>query len=127
MVSGFSIGINYLDTKTATFQEDDLVAGNWSGVSICQQKNSACHDELAFYHIYKTKNPLIYRIDGYKIVNKDTVDMGTLDFNYDRVNQILTYINNNSEWRMNITGNKMEGELWTSEKILFRKIHLKKN
>jgi hypothetical protein len=127
MVSGVPIRIIYGDITYNSFQEDNSVAGNWSGVSVCQQKNSACNDELAFYRIYQTKNPLIYQIDGYKILNKDTVNMGTLDFYYDQTNRTLTCINNNREWRLTITGNKIEGELWTSGKTLFRKIHLTKN
>jgi hypothetical protein len=62
-------------------QEETEVAGNWSGTSVCQLKNSGCHDESAYYRISKTKNPLIYQVEGYKIVNKDTLNMGILEFN----------------------------------------------
>ena len=124
--SAFSNQANNGDTKSAWLQVDTAVAGNWTGQSICQQKNTGCHDELAFYRIYKTKDPLIYRVEGYRILNKDTIDMGPLDFHYNRVNQMLICVNSHIDWRFTIAGNQMDGELWNADKVLVRKVHLKK-
>jgi hypothetical protein len=105
-------------------QEDSTVTGNWSGTSICQQKNSGCHDEQAYYHISKTNSPLIYEVTGYKIVDNKKVNMGTLNFNYDISSHILTCTTQNGIFTFIIKGKNMEGELRTHDKMLFRKISL---
>ena len=105
-------------------QKDSSIAGNWSGTSICQQKNSGCHDEQAYYHISKTNSPLVYEVTGYKIVDNNKVNMGTLNFSYNISSHILTCTTLNGIWNLAIKGNKMEGELRTHDNILFRKILL---
>src|SRR5215467_12814047 len=62
--------------------ESDLV-GNWSGESICQDRNSACRDEKNVYHVSKSKNPGIMTISADKIVDGQAVNMGSIDFKYD--------------------------------------------
>lgn len=124
--SPFPEQVTCSERKMTALQEDTLVAGNWSGTSTCQSANSGCHDELAFYHISKTTNPKVYRIAGYKIVNRDTLNMGTLDFNYESSSKTLTCNNSNGAWTLVITGNAMKGELRRSGNSVFRKILLKK-
>jgi hypothetical protein len=108
------------------FQEDVIVAGDWSGTSICQLKNSGCHDEQAYYHIIKTENPLIYQVTGYKIVKNDSMNMGTLDFNYDKSTHSLNCTTPNGIFTFVIGGNNIDGELRNHDKVLFRKILLKR-
>jgi hypothetical protein len=119
--------IKVIGRTSVKLQEDELVAGDWSGTSICQMKNSGCHDEQAYYHITKTKNPLIYQVTGYRIVKNDSVNMGTLDFNYDKQSHSLSCTTQSGIFTLVITGNNMDGELRTHDKILFRKILLKRN
>ena len=123
----FHMQIKVIGRTSAIFQEDMIVAGDWSGTSICQLKNSGCHDEQAYYKITKTKNPLIYHVTGYKIVKNDTLNMGTLDFNYDKVSHSLTCTTQNGIFKLVITGNNIDGELRTRDKVLFRKILLKRS
>ena len=56
----------------------DKIAGTWKGTSICQVKQSACHDENVVYHISK-KSANVYTIQASKIVNGAEDDMGTFD------------------------------------------------
>ena len=115
------------DDTSSKFQQEELVAGEWSGTSICQIKNSGCQDEQAYYHIAKTKNPLIYQITGYRIVKNDSVNMGALDFNYDKQSHSLTSTTRNGIFTLVISGKNIDGELRTHDNVLFRKILLKRN
>jgi hypothetical protein len=119
--------IKVIGGTSSKLQEDGLVTGDWSGTSICQMKNSGCQDEQAYYHIAKTKNPLIYQVTGYKIVKNDSLNMGILDFNYDKQSRTLTCTTQNGIFTLVITGKNMDGELRTHNNILFRKILLKRN
>ena len=119
--------IKVIGRTSTKLQEDELVAGDWSGTSICQVKNSGCHDEQAYYRITKTKNPLIYQVTGYKIVKNDSLNMGTFDFNYDKQSHSLSCTTQNGVFTLVIAGKKMDGELRTHDKILFRKILLMRN
>ena len=44
--------------------------GTWKGTSLCQVKNSPCHDETVVYHISKTDTINVYRNIANKIVNE---------------------------------------------------------
>jgi hypothetical protein len=41
--------------QTGLVKIDTLLIGTWKGTSICQVKNSPCHDENVVYHISKNK------------------------------------------------------------------------
>ena len=125
MIAGFYRS-NSSNAVPTILQEDTLITGNWFGTSICQQKNTACHDEIVIYHIIKTNTPEIYQVAADKIVNADTLNMGTLNFKYDKVNRTFICESRNGVFKFTITGNKMEGALMSTDNILFRKISLKK-
>jgi len=36
-------------------QSQDSISGTWKGTSICQVKDSPCHDEVAIYHAIRPK------------------------------------------------------------------------
>jgi hypothetical protein len=127
IIYAFPKQIKTIGRTSAKLQEDTLIAGDWSGMSICQIKNSGCQDEQAYYHIAKTKNPLIYQVTGYKIVKNDSLNMGTLDFNYDKPGHSLSCTTKNGIFTLVINGKNIDGELRTLDKILFRKILLKRN
>ncbi|MFL5788479.1 MAG: hypothetical protein ACJ748_10540 [Flavisolibacter sp.] len=101
--------------------------GNWKGTSLCQIKNSPCHDEKVIYHISKKKENNSYQIIASKIVEGKEIDMGTLIFSFDAEKQIL-YLNNNVQqinWKFKVIGNQMHGTLISNGK-LFRIIDLKR-
>ena len=87
--------------------------GVWKGTSLCQVKNSPCHDEIVVYHISKDSSGKSYEMIANKIVNGKEVDMGTLRFTYN--DKLKTFVSVDSEhndrWEFKITGNTMKGTL----------------
>ena len=71
-------------------KQSDDIAGKWKGSSICQVKNSPCHDENVVYHISKAGNDSTYSIQANKIVNAVEEDMGTLTGVYDKTKKTLS-------------------------------------
>ena len=43
--------------------------GIWKGTSLCQIKNSPCHDEIVVYHISRDSTGKSYEVIANKIVN----------------------------------------------------------
>ena len=106
-----------------TFKASSIV-GKWQGTSICQLKNSSCHDEIAVYHFTKAKGDNIFNVQGSKVVNGIEEDMGTLVFRFDaKTNQLIS--NNYGNWVFNVKDKTMDGTL-TEHGRLFRVIKLTK-
>jgi hypothetical protein len=99
--------------------------GIWKGTSLCQIKNSPCHDENVIYHISTKSGNNSYQIIANKIIEGKEVDMGILIFSFDKEKQIL-YLNNDVQkikWEFKVIGNQMHGTLISNGK-LFRIIEL---
>jgi hypothetical protein len=99
---------------------DTLLIGTWQGTSICQIKNSQCHDETVVYHISKKSGVDTFYINGNKIVNGVEEEMGILPFVYNRKTNQLTSTAYGI-WAFNIEGVKLEGTLLVRGD-LYRKI-----
>jgi len=114
--------------SSATFaQNTEDITGTWKGISICQQKNSPCHDEIAAYHAEKTTVPGQYRFVMNKIVNGVEEEMGVTMFSFDGKKQayISTDTVRNAVWQFTARGNNMDGTLMYQNK-LYRIIKLVK-
>ena len=96
--------------KTATAQSFE---GVWKGTSLCQKKNSPCHDETVVYYVSKDNTGRSYMMDAKKIVNGKEEDMGILTFVYDDKQKVFVSVDSayNSRWEFKITGNAMKGTL----------------
>jgi hypothetical protein len=70
-------------------QANKNITGTWKGTSVCQVKNSPCHDESVVYHITAGKAPASFNIQANKIVNGAEDDMGTLAATYDSSRHLL--------------------------------------
>jgi len=106
-------------------QADSLLTGTWKGTSICQIKNSPCHDEKVVYHISKKDGIDTFYINAGKIVNGEEEGMGILPFVYnEKTNQITSTAY--GIWTFNVEGAKLEGTLYVHGE-LFRKILLYKH
>lgn len=116
--------IVFLLIANITFAQS--LEGNWRGTSLCQMKNSPCHDETVVYHI-KESGTNSYKVDASKIIDGKEDDMGTLSYSFDPSRNILYSIDNVKEvkWEFKVTGNQMHGTL-TYKGKLFRIIDLKK-
>ena len=104
---------------------DTLLIGTWNGTSICQIKNSPCHDETVVYHISKNSGVDSFLINASKIVNGVEEEMGILPFVYNtKTNQLASTAY--GIWTFNIEGDKLEGTLIVRGE-LYRKIKLNKH
>ena len=106
-------------------QVDTLLVGTWQGTSICQVKNSPCHDEVVVYHISKGNSADSFTIQANKIVNGVEEDMGILHFGYNGKTNQLVSNEYNSNWTFTISGRKMSGILM-HKKETYRIIKLEK-
>ena len=111
--------------QTGVIKIDTLLIGTWNGTSICQIKNSPCHDETVVYHISKNRGVDTFYINGSKIVNGVEEEMGILPFVYNKKTNQLTSTAYGI-WTFNIEGAKLEGTL-LSHGDLYRKIILYKH
>ena len=109
----------------------DNIEGIWKGTSLCQVKNSPCHDESVVYHISKSLKPGTYTVQANKMVNNVEEEMDALDFAYNKSSQTLTCIMKDRQqregiWTFIIKDSEMTGTLITEGKVLYRKIELSK-
>jgi|KBSSwiStaDraftv2_1062776.scaffolds.fasta_scaffold367349_1 hypothetical protein len=104
---------------------DSLLIGTWTGSSLCQIKNSPCHDEKVVYHISKNRGIDTFYINAGKIVNGEEEGMGILPFIYSAKTRQLTSTAYGI-WTFNVEGPKLEGTLFVRGE-LFRKILLYKH
>ena len=101
--------------------------GIWKGTSLCQIKNSPCHDEVVVYHISKDSNGKSYEVIANKIVDGKEDYMGTIPFTYDSKQKVFVSVDSvrNARWEFKITDSAMKGTLMYKGD-LFRIIDVKK-
>lgn len=101
--------------------------GIWKGTSLCQVKNSPCHDEIVVYHVSKDSTGASYKMIANKIVNEKEEYMGTIPFTYEEKQKIFVSIDSvrNARWEFKVTGNAMKGTL-VYKGDLYRIIDVKK-
>ena len=109
--------------------QKDPIAGTWKGTSLCQVKDSPCHDETAIYHAVKAEGNT-YRFQMNKMVNGKEEEMGETMFTYDTNKKTLDGVTISPKgkglWHFVVKGNTMYGTL-TVENILYRVIDLHKD
>ena len=110
----------------ASRNDESEIVGNWSGESICQVKSSPCRDEKVIYRITMSRKPGKVNVSADKIVGGSPVNMGTIEFTYDRKNGTLINESSNGVWKLLIHGKTMEGTLTLSDKTLYRRVNLRK-
>jgi len=110
--------------KTVTAQSFE---GIWKGTSLCQIKNSPCHDEIIVYHVSKDSSGKSYEVIANKIVDGKEEYMGTIPFTYNDKQKIFVSVDSvrNARWEFKITGSAMKGTLMYKGD-LFRIIDVKK-
>jgi hypothetical protein len=127
-VLAFLLLINHSCSSQTT---NDNIVGTWKGTSLCQVKNSPCHDESVVCHIIKSTKPGVYTVQMNKIVNNAEEEMGALDFSYDKTNQTLTCTmkdrqQRESTWKFIINNNRIAGTLIHDGNVLYRKVEISK-
>jgi hypothetical protein len=121
--------------KGARGSEISELVGNWSGESVCvnKEKFPACNDEQVVYRIVvATGKSDAVTITADKIVNGKPETMGTFDFVYDAQKRMLTSEFKNSRvhliFELTVRGDILEGTLATlRDRTLVRHIKVKKD
>ena len=91
---------------------DKKIAGVWKGTSLCQVKDSPCHDEQVVYYVTKNKIPNGFSFRATKMVNGKEEEMGTLEYTFDPKTQQLTSTpRQNVVWKLKLTDKKLDGTL----------------
>ncbi|MBW0006784.1 MAG: hypothetical protein JO335_03625 [Sphingomonas sp.] len=107
----------------------DPVAGTWEGTSLCQVKPSPCHDEHVIYRISRTGAGQ-YRLDGYKVVNRKELFMGSIDFTFDASRQQLhadiVGARGSSTADLKLSAKHLSGNMTLTDGTLFRLIEVDK-
>lgn len=112
-------------------KDNNGIAGIWKGTSLCQVKNSPCHDEVVVYHISKAGTDSTYSVRANKVVNGTEEEMGELNFTYNAGRHLFVchYKNQKGQeslWEFQVSKNEMKGKLVLYEgNILYRIIELK--
>ena len=120
----FCIVFTGAKSQTNPSAQDSAIVGVWKGSSICQVKNSPCHDETVVYHITKVQGVDMFDVDAYKIIDGKEDEMGILHFHLDKTkNQLIA--NMNGTWTLNLKGRNIDGIL-TVNGTLYRIIKLTK-
>jgi hypothetical protein len=107
----------------------DPIAGEWTGLSLCQVRPSPCNDERAYYRITVTAD------QGYKVelgkIDKFTPEFfGALDdVAYDTRHKRLTgttkdRIGRTARWEFKVRRNHMSGQVINPDGTIYRKIEL---
>ena len=89
------------------------IEGTWKGTSLCQIKNSPCHDEVVVYYVSKDSTGKSYEVIANKIVNGKEDSMGAISFTYDAQKKVFVSVDSvrNGRWEFKVTGNTMKGTL----------------
>lgn len=88
------------------------IIGIWKGTSLCQVKNSPCHDEIVVYHITQVEGVDTFNIAANKIVNDKEEEMGVIGCRLDRKNNKLLSTSYNGVWTFNFKGEALDGTLY---------------
>lgn len=97
--------------------------GVWKGTSLCQIKDSPCHDEGAVYTVRATA-PGSFEFLGDKVVDGKEQFMGTLECKAGTdSNSLVCKRNDDTVWTWKLQGDSMSGTLMYRGQ-LFRKMSL---
>ena len=98
------------------------IVGVWKGTSICQVKNTPCHDENVVYRVSKGESQDAFDISASKIVDGKEEEMGIIPFKFNKATNQLT-ASFHGLWVLNVTDHVMDGTL-TQNGTLFRIVKL---
>jgi hypothetical protein len=107
--------------------EERKLAGTWRGDSLCVEKGTACHDEIAVYRIAAIPGkPGYLLVTGGKVVDGKEIVMGSGEWRYDGTKHTLTVDLPRGVITLKADGDKLEGTFTLPDKTILRRIMLKK-
>lgn len=114
--------------NASSSDQESRLAGTWRGDSLCAEKGSACHDEVAVYRIAAVPGKRGYfTVTGGKVVDGKEIVMGSGEWRYDSSKHTLTGELPRAVITLKLDGDKLEGAFTLSDKTVLRRITLKKS
>jgi hypothetical protein len=105
------------------YDQEPILNGTWRGTSTCETQSSSCKDEIVVYHLKDETGSNVVKVSAGQIVDGKTIDMGPLEFAYDKEKKTLTNKSGNRVWQLTIRGTQLLGTL-VSDGSVFRKVAL---
>ena len=123
------VAIPQSPTASASITSDESkLAGTWRGESLCVEKSTACHDEVAVYRIAAIPgNRGLLMVTGGKVVDGKEIVMGSGEWRYDGAKHTLTGDLPRGVIILKRDGDKLEGTFTLPDKTVLRRITLKKS
>jgi hypothetical protein len=106
---------------------ESKIAGTWRGDSVCVEKGTSCHDEIAVYRIAEIPGKRGYLVTAGKVVDGKEIVMGSGEWRYDSGMHTLTVELPRGGITLRIDGDKIEGTFILPDKTVLRRITLKKS
>jgi hypothetical protein len=101
------------------------IAGVWRGHSVCEDKNSPCHDEVNVYRFSTVPgSPDEFSVTASKVVDGKEIVMGSGEWKYDEKTKVVE--SGVPPIRLALNGKKMEGALRLADGTVYRRIYLEK-
>jgi len=98
--------------------------GIWKGDSVCQIKDSPCHDEVSVYYVSKSAEPNSFQMKMNKMVDSKEETMGTVNCRPAPENgSYVCRLNELATWTWRLDKDVLDGILEYRGQ-LYRKIHL---
>jgi hypothetical protein len=114
-------------TNNSSAGEERKLAGTWRGDSLCVEKGTACHDEIAVYRISAIPGkPGYVMVSGGKLVDGKEIVMGTGEWRYDSAKRTLSVELPRGVITLKADGDRLEGTFVLPDKTVLRRISLKK-
>jgi len=114
--------------NSSAIDDESKIEGTWRGDSVCIQKGTSCHDEIAVYRISAIPGKHgHFMVTGGKVVDGREVAMGSGDFRYDSEKRTLIGELPKGVVTLKIDGDKIEGTYTLPDKTVLRRITLKKS
>jgi hypothetical protein len=114
--------------SAAGADEESKLAGTWRGDSLCVEKGTSCHDEIAVYRIAVIPGKRGYLlVTGGKVVYGKEIVMGSGEWRYDSVRHTLTGELPRGVITLKVDGDKLAGTFILPDKSILRRITLKKS
>ena len=118
--------------------EESRLPGTWRGDSLCAEKGTSCHDEIAVYRIASIPGKRGYlMVTGGKVVDGKEIVVGTGEWRYDTAKHTLTIeltTDNDASVELprgvitlKVDGDKLEDVFILPDKTVPRRITLKKS
>jgi hypothetical protein len=110
--------------SSALGRDNASFAGVWRGDSVCQIKDSPCHDEVSVYYVSKGAESNSFKMKMNKMANGKEETMGTVNCKADSDNgSYVCRLNELATWTWHLNKDVLDGDLQYRGQ-LYRKIHL---